>query len=86
MREPRANRRRRPGIDLARKLNERWFAATPPQKEPTMTTRLADIATRQRNTRIRDAVFTCVVALATLLGTTAVGTAADAASTHHLAR
>ena len=47
-----------------------------------MTPRLADIVIRQRNSRIRDAVFACVIALATLLGATAVGTAAGAASTH----
>jgi hypothetical protein len=46
-----------------------------------MTTRLADIASRQRNTRIRDAMFACVVALATIIVATAVGTAASAAST-----
>ena len=51
-----------------------------------MTTRLADIASRQRNTRIRDAMFVCVVALATIIGVTAVGTAASAASTYHLAQ
>jgi hypothetical protein len=51
-----------------------------------MTPRLADIVIRQRNSRIRDAMFACVVALATILGASAVGTAATAASTHQLAR
>ena len=51
-----------------------------------MTTRLADIVIRQRNSRIRDAMFACVVALATILGATAVGTAASAASSHHVPR
>jgi hypothetical protein len=50
-----------------------------------MTTRLSDIASRQRNTRSRDALFACVVVLATVLGAIAIGTAANAASTHHLA-
>jgi hypothetical protein len=51
-----------------------------------MTPRLTDIVIRRRNSRIRDAAFACVVALATLLGAAAVGTAAGAASTHHLVR
>jgi len=45
-----------------------------------MTTRLADIATRQRRARARDAVFACWIALAAILGATAVGAVADAAS------
>jgi hypothetical protein len=51
-----------------------------------MTPRLASIVNRQRNSRIRDAVFACVVALAAILGATAVGTAATASSIHDLAR
>ena len=45
-----------------------------------MTSRLSDIATRQRGTRLRDALFACAVALAAILGAAAVGTAADAAA------
>ena len=45
-----------------------------------MTTRLADIATRQRRARARDAVFACWVTLAAILGATAVASAASAAS------
>lgn len=51
-----------------------------------MTPRLANIVTRQRNSRIRDAVFACVVALAAILGATAVATATTAASIHDVAR
>lgn len=51
-----------------------------------MTPRLANIANRQRNSRIRDTVFAGVVALAAILGVTAVGMAATAASTHYLSR
>jgi len=46
-----------------------------------MMTRLAEIAIRQRRSRIRDVLFTCVIALATLAGAAAVGTAAGAPST-----
>jgi hypothetical protein len=45
-----------------------------------MTTRLTDIVIRHRNSRIRDAVFACVVALATLFGASAIGTAASASA------
>jgi hypothetical protein len=48
--------------------------------------RLANIVIRHRNSRLRDAVFACVIALAAILGATAVGTATTAVSTHHLAR
>jgi hypothetical protein len=51
-----------------------------------MTPRLADIVNRQRTARSRDAMFACVVVLAAILGATTVGTAANAASPHHLAR
>jgi hypothetical protein len=59
----------------------------PLQKEDTsMTPRLADIVNRQRTARSRDAMFACVVVLAAILGAITVGTAANAASPHHLAR
>lgn len=45
-----------------------------------MTTRLTNIVIRHRNSRIRDAVFACVVALATLLGANAIGIAVSASS------
>ncbi|HEU0032694.1 MAG TPA: hypothetical protein VFQ53_18815 [Kofleriaceae bacterium] len=51
-----------------------------------MTTRLADIATRQRSTRLRDAMFACFVAVAAVIGATSVSTAANAASTQHVAQ
>jgi hypothetical protein len=45
-----------------------------------MTTRLATIATRQRTTRVRDALFAAFVALGIVIGASSVATAADAAS------
>ena len=49
-----------------------------------MPNRLDTIATRQRQTRVRDAIFACFVALAAVISVTTVGTAAAAAapSTH----
>lgn len=49
-------------------------------------TRLENIATRQRSTRIRDAVFATFVALAAAVSITTVSTAANAASTHVVQR
>lgn len=50
-------------------------------KRRTMTTtRLETIATRQRSTRVRDAIFAAFVALAAVIAVTAVSTAADAAT------
>ena len=43
--------------------------------------RLSNIATRQRSTRIRDAVFALCVAAATVVSFTAVTTACQAATT-----
>ena len=44
------------------------------------TTRLTTIATRQRKTRVRDAMFAAAVALAAIVSITTVSTACDAAS------
>lgn len=44
-----------------------------------MTTRLQTIATAQKKTRVRDAVFACFVALAAAVAVTSVTTAAEAA-------
>ena len=49
-------------------------------------TRLAGIAAAQKQTRIRDAVFACFVALAAVIAVTSVSTAADGASTHLVQR
>lgn len=49
------------------------------------TTRLANIASRQRSTRVRDLMFAAVVALAAMIGVSSVGTAANAASTQQVA-
>ncbi|HEU0030173.1 MAG TPA: hypothetical protein VFQ53_06055 [Kofleriaceae bacterium] len=53
---------------------------------PIKPTRLADIATRQRHGRARDAVFACFVALAAVIGATSVATCVSVASTTHLAQ
>jgi hypothetical protein len=50
-----------------------------------MTNHLETIATRQRGTRIRDAIFAAFVALAAVIAVTAVSTAADAATPAHVA-
>lgn len=44
--------------------------------------RLDNIATRQRNTRIRDAIFAAFLALGTIVSFSTVSTGAQAASTH----
>jgi hypothetical protein len=50
------------------------------------TNRLATIATRQRSSRVRDAVFAACLALAAVVSLTSVGTACAAASTHSAQR
>jgi hypothetical protein len=47
-----------------------------------MSSHLQTIVTRQRSSRVRDAVFACFVALAAVISVSTVGTAAHAASTH----
>jgi hypothetical protein len=47
---------------------------------------LTSIANRQRNTRIRDAVFAIFVALGAVVSITTLSTAAHAASTHVVSR
>jgi hypothetical protein len=47
---------------------------------------LTNIAIRQRNTRIRDAVFAAFVALAAIVSITTLSTVAHAASTHVVSR
>lgn len=49
-------------------------------------TRLETIATAQKKTRTRDALFACFIALAAVIGVTSVTTAADAANTHYVAQ
>jgi hypothetical protein len=44
--------------------------------------RLATIATAQKKTFVRDAIFACFVALGAVLAVTSVATAASTASTH----
>ena len=46
-----------------------------------MSTRLATIATAQKKTRIRDALFACFVALAAVVTVTSVTTATSTANT-----
>jgi hypothetical protein len=48
-------------------------------------TRLEDIATRQRRTRVRDAAFAALVLLAGIVSITSVTTAVHAASAAHIA-
>jgi hypothetical protein len=43
--------------------------------------RLETIATRQRNSFVRDVAFVALVAIATIVGITSVATAANAANT-----
>jgi hypothetical protein len=47
---------------------------------------LANIANRQRNSRLRDAVFAALVALGAIVSITTITTAASAASTHLAAK
>jgi hypothetical protein len=47
-----------------------------------MSTHLQTIVTRQRSSRLRDALFACSVAIASLISISSVATAASAASTH----
>lgn len=47
---------------------------------------LTSIETRQRNSRVRDAIFAAFVALGVLLSVSTVSTVAAAASTHVAAR
>ena len=51
-----------------------------------MTNRLANIETRHRNSRLRDALFAAFVALAAVISVASVSTAASAASTHVASR
>lgn len=46
----------------------------------TTNNRLDAIATRQRHTRVRDAIFAACVAVAVVLSITSVSTACDAAT------
>jgi len=48
----------------------------------TTSTRLDNIATRQRKTFVRDVVFAAFVALAAVISITSINTAASAATTH----
>jgi hypothetical protein len=43
---------------------------------------LTNIAARQRNSRVRDAIFAAFVALGTIVSVTTISTVAAAASTH----
>ncbi|MBA3820299.1 MAG: hypothetical protein H0X17_15510 [Deltaproteobacteria bacterium] len=52
----------------------------------TAPTRLQTIATRQARTRVRDALFTALIALATVISISSIGTAAHAASTQIVSR
>lgn len=47
-----------------------------------MSTRLATIATRQKNSFLRDVVFAALVALAAVVSISTVGSAVAGASTH----
>ena len=51
-----------------------------------MTTRLDTIATRQKKSFVRDAVFATLVALAAIVSVTGVSTAVAAAHTHAVQR
>ena len=48
--------------------------------------RLDNIAVRQRNTRIRDAIFAAFLALGAVVSISTMSTAAQAASTHLVGR
>jgi hypothetical protein len=52
----------------------------------TNSNRLDGIATRQRKTFVRDALFAAFVALAAVISITSLNTAASAASTHLVQR
>ena len=49
-------------------------------------TRLETIATRQRNSRTRDLVFACFIAMLAVLGGTTVGVTIHGAMTHVASR
>jgi hypothetical protein len=67
---PRAKRPDSLGPQLARNLNY----------GSVMTTRLATIATAQKKTRLRDALFACIVAVTAAVALATVSTAASGAS------
>ncbi len=50
------------------------------------TNRLETIAKRQRNSRKRDLLFACFIALAAIIGATTVGAAVHAAATSDVAQ
>jgi hypothetical protein len=50
---------------------------------PGMMNRLDTIATRQRKSRVRDAIFAVSIAIAAVVSITTVSTACQAATTRH---
>jgi hypothetical protein len=65
---------------MAQKMDIRLLVpATPPIGRTNMN-RLETIATAQKKTRVRDAIFACFVALAAVVAVTSVTTAAHAAN------
>jgi len=67
--------------DLAQKVNKGSSSAAMPQKRKSQMSRLDNIATRQRKTLVRDALFASFVALAAIVSITTVTQVAAASST-----
>ena len=65
-------------LELARSVNN--------ELAMTNSNRLDNIATRQRKTFVRDALFAAFVALAAVISITSLHTAASAATTHIVQR
>ena len=71
---------------MRRQLRDRPRSGRGTERELTVfMTRLEDIATRQRRTRVRDAAFAALVLLAGIVSITSVTPAIHAASTSHVA-
>ena len=49
-------------------------------------TRLSNIVTRQKNSRVRDAIFAIFLTLAAIISVTTISTVAQAAATHAISR
>jgi hypothetical protein len=67
------------------KLHASWLASVLYRVHRKMS-HLTNIATRQANTRIKDAVFAAFVALGAIVSITTISTVAHAASTHVVGR
>jgi hypothetical protein len=61
-------------------MNKGFSSAALPQKQETKMTHLDNIATRQRKSLVRDALFAALVAVAAIVSISTVGQAVHASS------